>query len=424
LLLLAVLGAGVGAGASAVFSPGYETQASVLLQGARQPDELLTQAQVATSSVVLSRTSAALGLGVSGTDLQKSVRASVAQGNVVTITAAGDTPEHAQQLADEAAKEFVRYATQLLGNSADQAAQLAQQQKEALRQQVAQTNQRILALTSSVPNGDSVEGVQARTELQGLRTALEQAVNSLNTADAATGAGNMVVLGPSERPSAESAPTLLQLTLGGAIVFFLLGVLTYLFAARTDRRPRSESEISAALGAAVLASIDVPARGSAAGATKWWRKLLGNDRPWDLPEVPAAGDGAAREIRYRRVLARLGADHDGVLRLLVLTPHGDVAAAEVAERFAAVAEAERIQAELTVAEVHLAQAARPIVPDGTEWVLVVATLGAHAAWEWFSIAEACADAGHQILGAVLAREVRVAGRTASTGRVGALAGAR
>lgn len=91
LLLLAVVGAGVGAGASVVLSPGYEAQASVLLQGARQPDELLTQAQVATSSVVLDRASAALGLGIRGTDLQKSVTPSVAQGNVVTLTAKGDT---------------------------------------------------------------------------------------------------------------------------------------------------------------------------------------------------------------------------------------------------------------------------------------------------------------------------------------------
>ncbi|WP_406640411.1 exopolysaccharide biosynthesis protein [Amycolatopsis sp. WGS_07] len=424
LLLLAVVGAGVGAGASTVLSPGYEAQASVLLQGPRQPDELLTEAQVATSSVVLDRASAALGLGVRGTDLQKSVSTSVAQGNVVTLTAKGDTPEHAQQLADQVAGEFVKYSTQLLGNSADQAAQLAQQQKEALRQQVTQTNQRILDLSKSVANGDTVEGVQARTALQGLRTALEQAVNNLNAADAATGAGNMVVLGPSERPSSPSAPTFLQLTVGGAVLFFVLGVLAYLFGARTDRRPRSEAEIGAALGAPVLASIDVAAASEA--PVKWWRKAVGNERPWNLPEVPASADEAAREVRYRRVLARLGADRDGVLRLLILTPLGDSGAREVAEQFVSTARGERIRVEVAVAEIEVVPGARPIVPDGTAGVLVVVSLGSRNAWELVSIAEACADAGHEILGAVLAREVHVGAgpKRKPVERAGELAGAR
>ncbi|SFN97569.1 exopolysaccharide biosynthesis protein [Amycolatopsis rubida] len=426
LLLLAVVGAGVGAGASAVLSPGYEAQASVLLQGPRQPDELLTQAQVATSSVVLDRASAALGLGIRGTDLQKSVGASVAQGNVVTITAKGSSPERSQQLADQVAGEFVKYSTQLLGNSADQAAQLAQQQKEALRQQITQTNQRILDLSKSVETGDTVEGVQARTTLQGLRTALEQAVNNLNAADAATGAGNMVVLGPSERPSSPSAPTFPQLTVGGAVLFFVLGILAYLFGARTDRRPRAEGEIGAALGAPVLASIDIPA-GSDAPA-KWWRKAVGNDRPWNLPEVAASADDAAREVRYRRVLARLGADRDGVLRLLILVPRGDASARKVAEQFADAARGDRIRVEVAVTEIEVVPGAQPIVPDGTAGVLVVVSLGSRNAWELVSISEACSDAGHEILGAVLAREVHLAGGTkhqpAAKQRTDELAGAR
>ncbi|MET9260728.1 exopolysaccharide biosynthesis protein [Amycolatopsis sp. NPDC004079] len=426
LLLLAVIGAGVGAGASAVLSPGYEAQASVLLQGPRQPDELLTQAQVATSSVVLDRASAALGLGTRGTDLQKSVTPSVAQGNVVTLTAKGDSPEHAQQLADQVAKEFVKYSTQLLGNSADQAAQLAQQQKESLRQQVAQTNQRILDLSKSVANGDTVEGVQARTTLQGLRTALEQAVNNLNAADAATGAGNMVVLGPSERPSSPSAPTFPQLTVGGAVLFFVLGILAYLFGARTDRRPRGEGEIGAALGAPVLASIDTPAVSDA--PAKWWRKAVGNERPWNLPEVPSSADDTAREVRYRRVLARLGADRDGVLRLLILVPRGDASARNVAEQFVGTARGDRIRVEATVTEIEVVPGAQPIVPDGTAGVLVVLSLGSRNAWELVSIAEACADSGHEVLGAVLAREVHVAGgpkqKPVAKPRTDELAGAR
>jgi capsular polysaccharide biosynthesis protein len=409
LLLLVVIGAGVGAGASLVFAPGYETSASVLLQGPRQADELLTQAQVATSSVVLDRASATLGLRVSGTDLQKSVTASVAQGNVVTITTKGDSPLAAQHLADEVAKEFVKYSTQLLSNSADTAAQLAQEQREALRQQVIQTNQRILDLSRSVGNGQTVEGVQVQTELQGLRTSLEQAMNNLNAADAATGAGNMVVMGPAERPTSPAAPTTEQLIAGGAVLFFLIGLLGHLFGSRTDRRLRGEEEIGSALGAPVLAAVDVPEpaqRVKAPGLRARLRRFLGSDRPWNLPPVPASADQASRDLRYRRALARLTTEK-GVRRLLVLVADGDTAAKQAVDRFTELADSERPRVELTVAEVTAAQ---PVVPDGATGVLVVLSLGSRSAWELVAIAEACADAGHEVLGAVLTRAVRVKGK--------------
>lgn len=410
LLLLTVIGAGVGAGASLVFSPGYETSASVLLQGPRQADELLTQAQVATSSVVLDRASATLGLRVSGTDLQKSVTASVAQGNVVTITASGDSPVSAQQLADEVAKEFVKYSTQLLSNSANSAAQLAQQQRESLRQQVTQTNQRILDLSRSVQDGQTVEAVQVRTELQGLRTSLEQAMNNLNAADAATGSGNMVVMGPAERPTSAAVPTQPQLIAGGAVLFFLIGLLSYLFGARTDRRLRGEEEIGSALGAPVLAAVDVPEpaeRAKPVGFRARLRRFTGSDRPWHLPQVPASADRSSRDRRYHRVLARLTAEK-GVRRLLVLVAEGDTVAKQAVAQFTNLADAARPRVELTIAEVTVAQ---PVVPDGSTGVLVVLSLGSRNAWELVAIAEACADAGHEVLGAVLTRAVRVKGKT-------------
>src|SRR5438876_721858 len=85
LAALAVLGAAVGAVASILLSPGYKTTSNVLLQGPRQADELLTQAQVATSSVVLDRAAAVLPWHPSGADLQKKVTASVSTGNGNTV---------------------------------------------------------------------------------------------------------------------------------------------------------------------------------------------------------------------------------------------------------------------------------------------------------------------------------------------------
>ncbi|MER6790562.1 exopolysaccharide biosynthesis protein, partial [Amycolatopsis mediterranei] len=208
LAVLAVLGALVGAGASILFSPGYKTTSGVLLQGPRQADELLTQAEIATASVVLDRAAAVLPWHPSGIDLKKQVSASVAQSNVVTITVSADTAEHAQQLADQVAQQYVKYSTQLASNSADASVQLAQEQRESLRQQVKLTTDKISDLAKNVGGGLTVESVQVRTQLEGLKTSLEQAINDLNQADLATGVGNTVVLGPSQRPTSPAAPTM------------------------------------------------------------------------------------------------------------------------------------------------------------------------------------------------------------------------
>ena len=400
----AVLGAAVGAAASLVLSPGYQTTSSVLLQGPRQPDELLTQAEIATSSVVLDRAAATLPWHPTGADLQKKITTSVANGNVITLTAAADTAEHAQQLADQVAQQFVKYSAQLASNSAGASVQLAQEQKETLRQQVQLTNQTISKLSQDVQNGQTVEGVQARTQLEGLRTSLQQAINNLNQADAATGIGNMVVLGPAERPTEPAAPTMTQLIAGGAVLFFLIGVFGHLFLARADRRLRGEPEIASALGSPILAGIDVATpqgdRVPASGLLGKLRRLLGSDRPWLLPPVATSADEVNRDIRYRRVLARVAA---GPQDVLLLVPDDDetarLAAAQLSEL------GEELGLSLGSFEVS---APRPTVPDGgaERGVLVVLTAGTRTAWELVGIAEACADAGQEIVGAVLTHPVR------------------
>lgn len=160
----------------------------------------------------------------------------------------------------------------------------------------------------------------------------------------------------------------------------------------------------------MLAAVDVPesaGRGRPSGARARLRRILGTDRPWHLPPVPASADRASRDLRYRRVLTRLPPGPDGVRRLLVLVAEDDPAAQRAVARFGAVAAAERAPVELTVAEVTAAQ---PIVPDGRGGVLVVLSLGSRGAWELVAMARACADAGHEVLGVVLTRAVRVRGK--------------
>ncbi len=406
LAALAVLGALVGAGASILFSPGYKTTSGVLLQGPRQADELLTQAEIATSSVVLDRAAAVLPWHPSGADLKKQVSATVAQSNVVTITVSADTAEHAQQLADQVAQQYVKYSVQLATNSADASVQLAQEQRESLRQQVKLTTDKISDLAKNVGGGLTVESVQVRTQLEGLKTSLEQAINDLNQADLATGVGNTVVLGPSQRPTSPAAPTMTHFVAGGAVLFFLAGVFGHLFSARTDRRLRGEPEIASALGAPILAGVDVTTpqgdRVPATGFLGKVRHLLGGDRPWVLPPVATSADEVNRDIRYRRVLARLATGPADVLLLVADDDEtGRLAAAQLA------ALADRLSVPLRIFEFS---ADRPTVPDATSssGVLVVLGAGTRTAWQLVRLAEACADGKQEIVGAVLTHPVRPA----------------
>lgn len=402
LAALAVLGALVGAGASLIFSPGYKTTSQVLLQGAPDSSELMTETQIATSSVVLDRTAQALAWGVSGAELHDSVSAAAADGNIVGITAEAETPEKAQLLADQVAKEYVNYSSQLIGSTADAASQIRQEQEDALRRQVQETNDRITDLSRRV-QGVTVESVEVRTQLETLRTALTEAMAKLDQLDGGGRQAQVVVMGSAELPASPAPPTMIHFVAGGALVFFLLGVLGHLVGARTDRRLRTEAEIAAAVGGPLLGNVDVPVTPEHAPArpdARWWARLLKTDEPWNLPELNASADAASREIRYRRVLSRLG-DGSGVFsRVLVLAAQDDPVARTAVAQLAAAGHGGR--PELRVA---LIDPERPTVPDDREavGVLVVVSSGTRTGWELVAITEAAADAGQRVLGAVVAQ---------------------
>lgn len=419
LAVIAAAGALVGAGASLVFSPGYETTADVLLQGPRDQDELLTEAQVAHSSVVLDRTATGLGWGVTGTELADSVTATVTEGNIIEITGRAATPERAQQLADRVAQEYVTFSTQLLTDTADSAAQVSQEQQQTLRQQVLDTNQRISDLHASAGEGNTIDSVGVRTELESLRSALSQAVAKLDELDAASTQAKMVVMGPAERPVGPAAPTAVHFAGGGAAAFFLIGLFGHLLSARTDRRLRGEARIVSALGADVLGGIDVPdvpePAAQASLATKV-RRIFVDDRPWHEPVPPPATNEDGLDIRYQRVLARLWertrSDPSGTPpRVLVVVPKDDPTAARAAQRLVRTAAAGAVHTPLQTVQVP---SDRPIVPNGNvAGVLVVLTTGTRTAWELVGIHDACVDAGHDVLGVVVTHRTRPAGQDRS-----------
>ncbi|ANS70366.1 hypothetical protein SLINC_8142 [Streptomyces lincolnensis] len=407
LTVLAVVGALVGFGASVVFPPRYTTSASVLLSGQWEERELLTQTAIATSSVVVDRAADRLGwTAVSGNELRERVTATAAEGNIIKISGTADTPEHAQRLADQVAEEYVAFAARLAGDTTDPDVAT---RPEALRKLVVQTSRRITELADAADPGQSVESVQGRTELEKLRTSLLEAMEKLEQVDPSLNKANMVVMGPAARPAGEAPPTRTQFVAAGALLFFLLAVIGHLAAARVSRRPRTEPEMAAALGSPLLGSVDVPGerrarrpRGRGPGA--WTRWLLGVDTRWDTP-TPQASDGeAGRQIRYRRVCARLRNQLPATRRqLLAVVPDDDDTARRAAERLAAEAGGDPL---LRVVELSVS---RPLVPDrATEsGAVVVIGAGSRTAGELAGIAEACADAGHDVVGIVIADTVRV-----------------
>ncbi|MFD0317801.1 Wzz/FepE/Etk N-terminal domain-containing protein [Streptomyces flavalbus] len=415
LAVLTVLGGLVGYGVSELFPPRYTTSASVLLPGAWEERELLTQAEVARSSVVLDRAADTLGwAGVSGSDLRDRVTAKAADGNIIKISGRADTPEQAQRLSDVVAQQFVAFAARIAGDDPDSEASV---RPEELRQLVVRTSRRISDLANAADPGQTVESVQARTELEKLRTTLQEAVDKLEDVDPASSKANMVVMGPAARPSGEAPPTRTQLIVAGALLSLLLTVIGHLTAARMSRRLRTEPEIAAALGTVPLGIVDVPdepgaRRAKDGGARARVRRLLGLDVRWDTPAPRTSGDEASRRVRYRRVCARVRDQLPAPRRLLVVVPDGDDTAREAAGQLAAEAGSDPA---LRVVGVPTAQ---PLVPDRDDesGVLVVLSAGQWTAVDLTGIAEACADAGHEVVGVVVAGTVRAARPTRASGR--------
>ncbi|MFH8801231.1 Wzz/FepE/Etk N-terminal domain-containing protein [Streptomyces sp. NPDC017936] len=403
LTVLTLVGALVGYGTSLLVPPRYTTSASVLLPGAWEERELLTQTEIATSSVVVDRAAATLGwTGVGGSELRDRVSARTTDGNIIKISGTADTPERAQRLSDQVAQQYVAFAARLAGDDPEATAG-----PEELRKRVEQTNRHITDLAEAADPGRTVESVQARTELEKLRTALQEAMKRLDEADPATDRADLVVMGPAARPAGEAPPTRTQLVVAGALLFFLLTVVGHLAAARMSRRLRTEPEIAAALGSVLLGTVDVPGerparRPEGRGPRARIRRLLGVDVRWDTPTPQTSGDEAGRQIRYRRMCARLRDRLPAPRRLLVVVPDGDETARRAAGQLATEAGSDPL---LRVTEVSVS---RPMVPDRADesGALVVLSAGSWTAGELAGIAEACADAGHDVVGAVVAGTVR------------------
>ncbi len=407
LAVLAVVGALIGYGTSALFPPRYTASASVLLPGQWEERELLTQVEIATSSSVVDRAAAALDWrGVSGTELRDRVRAQAADGKHHHHLRYGrDAGARAAALRpDGPAVRHLRGTDRGRGHRRRRGGGGTR----ALRQKVRETDRRITELAEAADPGRTVESVQARTELEKLRTALQEAMKKLDDAAPAGSRTGLVVMGPAARPTGEAPPTTPQRVGAGALLFFLLGVVWQLAAARMSRRLDSGGEIAAALGSVLLGTVEVPgeqlAHRHAGRGRARIRRLLGLDTRWHGPVPRTSGGEADRRIRCRRVCARLREELPAApRRVLAVVPEGDVLGRRAAEQLAAETRSDPLLPAVGGVRVPPAGAGprHRVRCPGRARCRQLDRGGARR-----GIAGACADAGHRVLGAVVAEPVR------------------
>lgn len=456
LAALAAAGAVVGLGLSFLISPGYTATSTVLLQGAGDKQQILTETQIATSLVVLDRAAAELGWGDVGADLKDAVTAVVSDGNVIRISGVASTTERALQLTDRATAEYVGFSAQLGADAANAVAAVTAERERAVQDRVDELTAEVDELERSpLRQAQSPEGAQVRAQIDQLRNALVSANGELDelergpqpTDDNAIDLGIIVL----ERaiPTGAAPPSLPQLVAGGALLFGILGVTGLLAAARSDRRLRDPDRIAAALGAPVLAAVDVavPAAvrptGSGGSRVQWLRDLLREEAEWT--GQPAAASRPAEDIRYRRVLSRLRGAGDGHRSILVLLPDDDAAAVRAVAELVAVAASEGTPVELYTSSDELAERAgevarqagssplpvtvnrsdpgadrpahrteiravpvatdRPEIPDAgsVAATLVVTSVGTRTSWELVAVARAASDGGYPVTGALVVR---------------------
>ncbi len=350
LLVFAVLGAVVGAAVSLLWPPAYESSSRVLVQGDPGKDRMLSEAQIATSLVVLDRAASGLNWRVNGPGLRDSVTSAVADGDVVEIKARANSPGRARQLAELVTQQYIAFSTEILTTSANASGEVLGPRKDSLQKQVLDMNRRISELQRTVGllTADNAQGVAARAEQQQLinnRTDTVKELADLEGRIATTQAAAAVSresFSVIEAPLAASAPvtlTRLQLVASAAAVGAAIGAFIAVAVRRADRRLRRSSDIAAALGAPVLGTVDAPAETAVAlpangaanghhahGRRSLLQRLLRSDARWDVQPITAGHDQSLEFLRYRRVLARLWGAAAESARLLVVLVDDDVLA--------------------------------------------------------------------------------------------------
>jgi len=463
LLALAALGAVAGLATSLVVEPTYRSGTTLLLQGSPNEDEVLTQAQVAMSSVVVDRAVTELGWDVDLAEVRDSVSAEVVAGSVIRIAAAAPVAEQARLLADKVTEEYIGFSTELAIKAETTTREVLQRRQVTVQQRIDESSRRIGELQGSFSQLDprNPGGVQTREELQQARDRRDDAIDELAViergiaaaeAEASVALDNIRVIEAAAPPEGADPPAVPHFIAGGAGVFALLGMLAVIAVHYGDRRLRRKDDVAAATGAPVLGVVAagpaVPTTGNDGpsgehrdgwdGWKAWIAELLREDAPSTVPD----DDPALEQLRYGRVLDQVLAGSLAA-RVLVVLLDGDVPAAAAVARLAGTAAAAgrtasilpdgsglsaTVQAAVSgepttrgavtvltdsspsrpdgvVFPLVVVSASRPTVPPQPDVsaTLLVITSGTATGAELLGVAQACQDAGHPLSGVLLVR---------------------
>lgn len=432
LIALALLGMFLGT-CAAVLDPGHTAASRVLLQGPRAKPDVLTEAELVTSQVVLDRAAQALDWGSSGLQLRSSVSAEPLSGNVLEIRCTGRNAAKAQQLTDQVAQQYLRFSTGLVSETLRVAEEGRQQRVTDLRERVSEAQTRLAQLNAAGSNGAEADLLQASIRSANAEISDIDSMGQASALEITLSRHSIKLIEPAVVMSGTIPVLAIGYVLGGTALFLLGGLLIHLVIASRDHRLFRPDDIAAALGVPVLS--EVPGLTSRDGEGRFRRgraqRRAYEKVHWDTPRICV--DSASLSPRYRRLFARLRAVSDSGRMPMVIVFDDDAASSDAVTRLA-IAAGHAGQAHLMCDDQDLRQrieaaaqdaagsrltvqgsdqpisadcqyalriarinSANPTVPDctGSTHLVVAVGSGTRTPGELLALSNACEDAGRQ-----------------------------
>ncbi|MEW1954776.1 hypothetical protein [Terrabacter sp. NPDC080008] len=368
LAVAAVVGAAAGGAALTMVAPEYTSSTLMVFQatptGTPPPANahaIDTQVQIALSDAVLAKAGQALQKPLSATQVADRVVVESPTDEVLTITARGETPAQAEQLATAVADADIAYLqTTASGLTNDERSALEDRKTalteslSAVRGELTKTNNR---LRSEVPNSAAAKTDAATLSQLTARQAdlvlqvdaLERQLTGQSTSTEAAAVPQLV----GTASPAQSQPAVvrgaLYVGLGAAVALLAYAALVVL-RGRREKVLRSRDQIADSIGVTVVASVQSRTPRSVAG----WVSLLrgyspGSSDAWalhqivqrfgsDAPLGSGAGGAVGPPSAARRTVGRR-ADDRRTRQLLVLSLAGDQPALALGPQLASFAAA-------------------------------------------------------------------------------------
>jgi len=335
--------------------PVFVARSSVLLpaspvdKSGMQLRNIDTQVNIARNGNILDKAGHAVTPPLSAQKMRKRISVKGLTADILEVRAEAPTARDAVLLADAVAREYVAEATDTTSRVA--AASLSGLEAQAVQDEarLQRTKAAIDAATATV-NGlpaNSPERARQAAVVDGLQVdeveaARQVALVADKIADARledqlNRAGTRLYA-PAIRPTEPSQPKAVVLTLGGALLGLLLGLLLALVVDRRDSRLRTRSAISDVVAAPVLASLEVPRRSSA----RVCQAMLDSWEP-----------GPLQSWNLRQACTRLGVLRgDRLSEVVVVGLPGDVAAPLLAIQLAVFAASMGTPTALVISTTH------------------------------------------------------------------------